>query len=79
MFLFVMLKAFQQKNVAFDHYWPVVPISLAMAATEVYVIASVALLGYNLELVLSIGCGAGCGAITGMLIHKRVFRQQVKK
>jgi hypothetical protein len=60
-FIFVFLKAFQQRNVAFDHYWPVIPISILMAATEVYVISSVVFLGYSIALVLSIGVGAGTG------------------
>ena len=48
-FVFVFFKAFQQRNVAFDHYWPVLPISYLMAASEVLVISGVSLrVGANL-------------------------------
>ncbi len=71
MFIFVFLKAFQQRNVAFNHYWPVIPTSLLMALAEVYVIALIATTGYDLRLVLSIGFGAGCGAVVAMFLHNR--------
>ena len=74
MFAFVFLKAFQQRNVAFDHYWPVIPISLLMACAEVYVISAVVRGGYDLTLVLSIGCGSGLGALLAMYLHRRIFR-----
>ena len=77
-FIFVFLKAFQQRNVAFDHVWPVIPISLAMAATEIYVISSVVVLGYSGWLVLAVGLGAGVGAVLAMLLHKRIFRRGSK-
>ena len=76
MFAFVFLKAFQQRNVAFDHYWPVVPTSLLMAATEVYVIAAIVRNGYHLPLVLAVGLGSGLGALGAMLLHKRVFAKR---
>jgi len=74
-FIFVFLKAFQQRNVAFDHYWPVIPISILMAATEIYVVSSVVLLGYSVELVLCVGSGAGIGAVSAMSLHSRIFRR----
>lgn len=74
MFLFVFLKAFQQRNVAFNHYLPVIPISMCMALAEVYVIALIATSGYQLPLVLSIGFGAGLGAVAAMYMHNRIFR-----
>ena len=76
MFAFVFLKAFQQRNVAFDHYWPVVPTSWLMAATEVYVIATIVRLGYDLYLVAALGTGAGFGALAAMWLHKHIFGRQ---
>lgn len=70
-FAFVFLKAFQQRNVAFDNYGWIFPTSIAMAATEVYVVASVAKNGWHVWLVLAIGAGAGLGALGAMLIHKK--------
>ena len=78
MFAFVFLKAFQQRNVAFDHYWPVIPTSWLMAAAEVYVIATIVRIGYDFVLVAAIGTGAGAGALVAMWLHKRIFRGQKK-
>lgn len=75
MFLFVFFKAFQQRNVAFDHYWPVVPVSVCMAATEVYVISVIVRTGYDPLLVGGIGLGSGVGAMLAMYLHRRLFRR----
>ena len=77
MFAFVFFKAFQQRNVAFDHYWPVIPISLLMACAEVYVISAVVRGGYDPALVLSIGSGSGVGALLAMWLHRRLFRGRI--
>jgi len=69
--IFVFLKAFQQRNVAFDHYRWVIPTSMAMAFTEFYVIALIVKAGYNLPLVGAIGLGAGVGAVAAIHIHGR--------
>ena len=70
-FVFIFIKAFQQRNVAFDHYAWIVPTSLLMAAAEVYVIANIATKGYSLWLVLSVGLGSGLGALSSVIVHKR--------
>lgn len=75
-YLFIFLKSWQQRNVAFDKYLPVIPTSLLMAATEVYVISAIVVAGYSLALVLSIGLGAGLGSSSGMYLHRRVFGRQ---
>ena len=76
MFAFVFLKAWQQRNVAFDHYWPVLPTSLLMALTEVYVISIIVRVGYDIPIVLAIGTGAGLGALLAMVLHKHIFRRK---
>ena len=76
MFAYVFAKAWQQRNVAFDHYWPVLPTSLVMAALEVYVIATIVRTGYDLTLVLSLGSGAGFGAMLAMYTHNYIFGGQ---
>ena len=78
MFAFVFLKAFQQRNVAFDHYWPVVPISWLMFSAEAYVVVTIAGRGWDILFVGAVGTCAGLGAILAMLLHSRMFRQ-VKK
>lgn len=70
-FLFVFLKAFQQRNVAFDNYALIMPFSFGMAATEVFVIASIATTGASLLAIFAIGLGGGLGCIAGMWGHKR--------
>lgn len=75
-FLFIFLKAFQQRNVAFMHYRWVLPTSFAMAITEVGVVGAVALEATRSEhfmdlwpLVAAIGIGGGLGCIASMYIH----------
>jgi hypothetical protein len=70
-FLFVFLKAFQQRNVAFDHYKWVLPCSFGMAVTEVYVVATIVQTGYSFGAVVGMGCGGGTGALLSMYLHKR--------
>ena len=75
-FAFVATKAFQQRNVAFDNYVAVIPVSLLMALTEVYVMHNIAVQGYSAALVLSIGFGSGLGALAAMVLHKKMFKRK---
>ena len=68
-FVFVFLKAFQQRNVQHNDWAFVFPTSMGMALVEVYVFATVATRGFGVPLVLSIGCGAGLGCLAAMFIH----------
>lgn len=76
-FVFVFFKAFQQRNVTGLHYRWVLPISYAMACTEVFVISLVAYeasKGISPDLLwfaLTIGTGGGLGAIIAMRIHSK--------
>lgn len=73
-FCFVFLKAIQQRNVAFGPFWLIVPTSLAMTAAEVYVVVAIVQRGaFALDLVLSVGLGAGFGALSAAVLHKRIF------
>ena len=74
-FVFVFLKAFQQRNVAFDHYAAVIPISLIMAAVEVFTVAKVAAEGWSLGVVVAIGVASGSGSIAAMFIHRHIFKK----
>ncbi len=80
-FVFVFFKAFQQRNVAFMHYKWVMPISLLMAFTELYVISAVALrvikADYYLDmwpLILAVALGGGLGALSSMYLHNRYLK-----
>ncbi len=68
-FVFIFLKAIQQRSVIHNNRRLVVPTSVAMAFTEVYVIATIARAGYSVPLVLAIGVGAGLGALSAMTVH----------
>lgn len=75
-YIFVALKAFQQRNVAFNNYATVVPISVLMSASEVYVIAQVAHLGLQpatIVAILATGLGGGLGALSAMRLHNAMF------
>ncbi len=74
-FGFIALRAFQQRNVAFDNYLWILPTSMLMAAAEVYVVANVAQRGYHLPLVATIGLGSGAGCLAAMFLHKRFVKK----
>lgn len=72
-FVFVFLKAFQQRNVAFDHFAAVIPTSIGMAAMEVFVVAKVAATGWSMGVVLAVGLASGSGAMLAMAAHRKFF------
>ena len=78
-FLFIFFKAFQQRNVAFDHYIAVIPTSLLMSITEVYVIINMVDKGYTISTIASVGFGAGIGAVFAMYVHNRMFKRKEEK
>jgi hypothetical protein len=69
----VGFKATQQLNVVKGAYFSVVPISFAMAASEVYIIASIASTDGLLPSVGVMGLGGGAGCILAMYLHNRIF------
>lgn len=68
-YIFIALKAFQQRHVIHNDWWWVPPTSMAMAFVEYYVIYAVAKQGYSIGLVVAGGAGAGLGALTAMFVH----------
>lgn len=75
-FSFVFLKAFQQRSVAFDNFIAVIPVSILMAAMEVFTITRIAATGWHWLTVLCIGLASGLGAVMAMLLHRRIFRKE---
>lgn len=71
-FIFIFLKAFQQRNVIHDNFKWVFPTSIGMALTEYGVIAIIAARGYHLPLVLAAGVGAGLGSMGAMVLHRKL-------
>ena len=76
-FIFVFLKAFQQRNVAFEHYAAVMPLSLMMGLAEYTMIGVIAVqaaqMSHSWLTALAMGAGAGLGALLAIKIHTRVF------
>ena len=73
-FLFIGLKAMQQRNVQYLKYVRTVLTSNVLALVEVYVIYTVAAKGVSIETVLPLGLGGGIGACTAMYLtrHYRI-------
>jgi hypothetical protein len=71
MFAYVFVRAFQQRNVAFAHYWWVVPTSLVMAVFDVFIITFVAHQGWSVAIVLANGGGGALGCLSAIYLHKR--------
>jgi hypothetical protein len=74
--VFVALKAFQQRNVAFDNYIWVLPTSMAMGFVEYGTIIIIVNQGYNITTLLGAGLGAGIGALGAMLFHKKYVKKK---
>lgn len=77
MFAYVMLRALQQRNVAFDNYAWVIPTSYCMAVVDVFIIAFVAHQGWTVPIVLANGSGGALGALSAMWFHKRFIKRAI--
>ncbi len=75
-FVFVALKALQQRNVAFDNYLWVIPTSVCMGFVEYGTIILVVNSGYTIPTLLAAGLGAGTGALSAMLFHKKYVKKE---
>ena len=75
-YIFIFLKAFQQRNVVHNDWRFIAPTSMAMAFVEYYVIALVARQGYGLAIVIVGGAGAGLGAMSAMLLHNAHLKRK---
>lgn len=78
-FFYVFAKAFQQRNVVFDRYIAILPLSFVMAAGEYVIVALIGITTVNhgieagIGLIIANGLGGGIGAIGAILLHKKVF------
>ena len=68
-FISVFVKAFQQRNVAFNNYISVPLFSFGMAFTEVYIIINIVQLGASWDVVWRLAVGAAFGCWTAMYLH----------
>jgi hypothetical protein len=74
-FLFIGLKAFQQRNVIHNDRVLVMLTSNLLAMSEVFVIAVIARSGWYLPLVLILGVSGGFGCLTAMTLHNHLFKR----
>ncbi len=77
-FLHIALKACQQLNVIHHRLWWVPPVSLALAAVEVYVVVQVASSGWGFDVVLPMAAGGASGCMLMMVAHKRVRERKAE-
>ena len=80
-FLFVAVKAFQQRNVTWLKYSPVLPTSISMAITQVYIWRVVALrtnAGDSFlqmwPIIGALALSAWLGCISAMYLHERYIK-----
>jgi len=71
-FFYVFLRAFQQLNVVKSRFTLIIPTSYLMSFTDVFVIFTVASSETPWILAGVMGTGAWIGAISAVLIHKRI-------
>ena len=70
-FLYVFVRAFQQRNVAFKHYAWIVPTSYVMAIFDVFIIVFVSHAGWSLPVVAANGTGGALGCLSAVYAHNR--------
>ena len=78
-FLYIALKAFQQKNVMHDSYKAMIPTSCAMAMCEYFITGTIAVIAvtggsfiHTTLNVVAIGLGGGSGSILATYWHNRL-------
>jgi len=84
-FVYVAAKAFQQLNVVHDYYKLVPVVSVVMAVCEVGLGGNIAIRAVGADLwglaftVLAMSFGASAGAISSMVLHKRMRKNGISK
>ena len=68
-FIAIFIKAFQQRNVAFNNYISIPFFSFGMAFTEVYIIINIVELGASWDVIWRLSIGAILGFWTAMYLH----------
>jgi len=80
-FAFIFVKAFQQRNVTWLKYWPVLPTSFSMAVTQVYIWRAVSLRTNEGDsffemwpIILALSLAGWLGSISAMYLHHRYLK-----
>jgi hypothetical protein len=76
-FVYVFMRAFQQRNVIHNNYKWIPPVSYAMAACDTFLVFSIAKHADTLMaasiIAFSAGTGGAIGCIAAMILHDRMF------
>ena len=79
-FIYVFMRAFQQRNVIHNNYKWIPPVSYAMAVCDSFLIYSIAKHAdafYAIALIaFSAGTGGSIGCIAAMLLHDKIFKKE---
>lgn len=75
-FLYVLLRALQQRNVAFDNYWWVPPVAFGMATLDAFLIVTIVHSGWSVAVVVANGAAGALGCLTAMWFHKRFVSEK---
>lgn len=78
-YLYVMARAFQQRNVAFDSYRWIPMVSYTMAVLDVFIVTTVAREGWHVAIVLACGTAGTLGCWSAMLFHKHYVLRKIAK
>ena len=70
-FLYVALRAFQQLNVVYGHYWRILPTSIGMGIGDVTLILLI-VKADNLWMGVTNGLAGACGCYAAMYVSKRL-------
>lgn len=73
-FSYVTLRAFQQRNVAFNNHWWVLPTSYGMAVFDVYCVVAVSKGGWTFPVVFANGTAGFLGCFFAMWFHNRFVK-----
>lgn len=72
-FIYVFLRAFQQKNVQHSMYAWMIPVSYGMGLCDVYIISTVARDGHILWVTaLFMGTGGALGSVGATFLHNKM-------
>ena len=74
-FISVFVKAFQQRNVAFNNYISVPFFSFGMAFTEVYIIINIVELGASWDVIWRLAIGTILGCWAAMYLHNKLHNK----
>lgn len=77
-YAYVMLRALQQRNVAFDNYGWILPVSMFMACADIFIVVFIAHSGWVWQLVLANGIGGCLGCLSAMWFHRRFIKHAPK-